>query len=69
MIAAFSILAGLGCGILFSKIAELVVANILNSDVGFAFEISGSALEMTVCWFAAIFLLILLNALRQIHLA
>ena len=34
MIAAFSILAGLGCGILFSKIAELVVANILNSDVG-----------------------------------
>lgn len=69
MIAAFSILAGLGCGILFSKNAELVVANILNSDVGFAFEISGAALEMTVCWFAAIFLLILLNALRQIHLA
>ena len=69
MIAAFSILAGLGCGILFSKIAELVVANILNSDVGFAFEISGAALEMTVCWFAVIFLLILLNALRQIHLA
>lgn len=69
MISIFSILAGLVCGILFSKAAELVMANILDTKTGFVFEISGEAIRLTVQWFIVIFVLILLNALRQIHLA
>lgn len=69
MIAVISVGIGLGCGILFSKVAELVVANVLNSNAGFGFQIKGTAVSFTVTWFAVIFVLILLNALRQIHLS
>lgn len=69
IIAAISMGAGLGCGILFSKAAELFMANVLGSTVGFAFQITADAIIMTVGWFGVIFVLILLNSLRQIHLA
>ncbi len=69
MISVFSILAGLLCGVLFSKAAELVMANILDTEAGFVFEISKDGISFTVRWFVIIFALILFNALRQIHLA
>ena len=57
------------CGILFSKLAELVMANILGGAVGFALAVEPAVILQTLTLFAVIFLLILLNSLRQIHLS
>ena len=35
MVSVISLVCGLGCGILFSKLAELCVANILENSVNF----------------------------------
>lgn len=67
IIAVTSIVLGLGCGVLFSKAAELFVSRILNSTVGFNFTVNKEALEMTLKWFGIIFILILLNSLYQIY--
>ena len=67
IIAVTSIILGLGCGVLFSKAAELFVSYILKDTVGFNFTINRTALFMTLKWFGIIFLLILLNSLRQIY--
>lgn len=69
IIAASSIILGLGCGLLFSKVAELFVSYILQDTVGFNFTINQSALFMTLKWFCMIFLLILLNSLRQVYMS
>ena len=55
IIAALSYLGGLFCGILFSKLAELVMTRLLHGSVSFGFSVDWSA--------------ILLNALRQIHVS
>ncbi len=67
IIAVTSIVLGLGCGVLFSKAAELLVSKLLNSTVGFNFTINKDALVMTLKWFGVIFVLILLNSLYQIY--
>ena len=67
IIAVTSIVLGLGCGVLFSKAAELLVSKLLNSTVGFNFTINKDALGMTLKWFGVIFVLILLNSLYQIY--
>lgn len=67
IIAVTSIVLGLGCGVLFSKVAELLVSKLLNSTVGFNFTINKDALGMTLKWFGVIFVLILLNSLYQIY--
>lgn len=68
-IAVISLAIGLFFGILFSKFAELVMVNILKLDVFYSFTIEWKAVGITVILFAAIFLLLLLNTLRQIRLA
>ena len=67
IIVVLSILIGLGCGVLFSKAAELLVSRILNSTVGFNFTINSEALGLTLKYFVIIFILILLNSLHQIY--
>ena len=67
IIAVTSIVLGLGCGVLFSKAAELLVSKLLNSTVGFNFTINKDALGMTLKWFGVIFVLILMNSLHQIY--
>lgn len=67
IIAATSIVLGLGCGVLFSKAAELLVSRILNSTVGFNFTVDKKALVMTLKWFGVIFSLILLSSLYQVY--
>lgn len=62
-------IVGLGCGILFSKFAELVASNILGENAAYEFTVSHEAIRETLIFFAVISLLITLNALRQIHLA
>ncbi len=58
---------GLVLGIALSKIAELCLVNILKQDVSFTFTVSVASVVRTLAVFAIIFLLILLNALRQVQ--
>lgn len=68
-IGAFSIAVGMALGVLFSKLAELVMVNIMSMDVIFGMTIDYKAIYYTVVLFAVIFFLILLNSLRQVHLS
>lgn len=63
-----SLVLGSGCGILFSKLAELFLVNIMQADVGYEFTPDFKAIFMAAVCYAVIFLLILFNTLRQIRL-
>ncbi len=64
-----SVVAGLGLGIAFSKLSELVTAQILQDSAVFGFSVELASIKNTLLIFAAAFALILLNSLRQIHLS
>lgn len=66
IVSVISILGGLFCGILFSKLAELLMLNILQLETSFSLSISFNSIGYTVVLFAVIFFLILLNTLKQI---
>ncbi|HIW74475.1 MAG TPA: ABC transporter permease [Firmicutes bacterium] len=66
--AAISFAGGLLGGILFSKLGELLMTRMLNGAASFAFTVDVRSVGVTLALFGAIFLLLLLNALRQIHL-
>ncbi len=68
MIAVIALVGGLGAGILFSKLAELGMVNILQSEVSFSLSLRPRSIVLTLEVFAVIFALLFLNALRQIHL-
>lgn len=68
-ITVVSLIGGLFCGILFSKAAELLLARMLGGKVSFSFTIGYLPIIEAVVLFAVIFFLILLNSLRQIHVA
>lgn len=68
-ITLISLAGGLFFGILFSKFSELIMVNILKLEADFTFTIEWTAVLQTVLLFAAIFLLLLINTLRQIHLS
>ena len=69
ILAVISLSGGLFCGILFSKVAELCMVRMLIGNIGFSFSIDVSSIIYTLVLFAVIFLLILLNTLRQIHVS
>ena len=52
----------------FPKLAELGMVNLVNGDITFSLSLGPDAILRTLLLFAVIFLLLLLNALRQIHL-
>lgn len=60
---------GLLLGILLSKLAELCVVNILQGAVAYDFYVDPGAIQAAFLVFAFIFVLILLNTLRQIHVS
>lgn len=60
---------GLTVGILLSKFSELCLLKLVHMETGFSMQIDWEALCKTVTLFAVIFLLLLLNALRQVRLA
>ncbi len=64
-----SVAAGLGLGIAFSKLSELITAKILGDEAVFGFTIEWRSVKNSVLLFAVAFALILLNSLRQIHLS
>lgn len=69
MIAAVSLSGGLLAGIALSKVAELGMVNLLQGDVNFSLTLEPEAIVQTLLLFSVIFLLLLLNTLRQIRLA
>lgn len=69
MVSVISLVCGLGCGILFSKLAELCVANILENSVNFVFAVEMESIWQSVLLFTVIYVLIYLNSLRQIHVS
>ncbi len=68
IISGISLAAGLFAGIVLSKLAELGMVNILAGNATFTMSIAPKAILQTLALFAVIFVLILLNTLRQIHL-
>lgn len=67
--AVLALAGGLAAGIVFSKFAELGMVNLLLGEITFSMKVDAEAAFETVRLFAVIFLLILLNGLRQIRLA
>ncbi|QSX05037.1 FtsX-like permease family protein [Sedimentibacter sp. zth1] len=69
IITIFSLIIGIIAGILFSKLALLLLLKILNFDVKFGFSLSIKSIISTTILFVFIFGLSFLNNLRQIHLS
>lgn len=69
IIGAIALMAGLFCGILFSKLAELCMVQLLGAEGSMAFYISMGSIRSAVVLFAVIFLILLLNGTRQIYKA
>lgn len=67
-IAVLSLISGILSGILLSKLMYLLLLKILHFDIRLGFEVSVPGIISTLILFSIIFVLILLNALRQIHL-
>lgn len=61
------VMIGIFAGFLFSKIAELVLVNIMDRQVNYRIYVDWRAVAIVLVTFAAIYLLILFNALWQIH--
>ena len=68
-VALLSLLSGLGAGILFSKLAQLIMLKLVSATASFSFHISGFAIFLTAGLFGGLFFLILLNSFRQVHVA
>lgn len=68
MIAAITLVVGLFCGVLFSKVAELALTRILDGGVTYTLTVELNSVVSTVVLFLVIFGLMFLNTLRQIHL-
>ena len=68
-VALISLAAGLALGIGLSKLSELLLVNLLGEKATLAFTVSGAALWQSVLFYAGVFLLIFLNALRQVCLS
>ena len=69
LVALISLTAGLGLGMLFSKLAELCLIHILNSKVTYSLSIAAHGVGETLAVFLAIFILILLVSLGRIRLS
>ncbi len=67
--ALISIGGGVLLGIVFSKLAELGLLNMIGSDVDFTLGVSAVAIIFTVELFGVIYLLIYLNAVIRINLS
>ena len=69
IIAAVSIFLGLAAGIAFSKFAELGMVNVMHGEVSYTLSVSLLAVRRSLEVFGTIFLLLLLNAIRQVRFA
>ena len=67
IIAVISIGTGLFAGIMLSKLAELGLVNIMRGDVTYDLSVSFLSVKRTVQVFGVIFILLLLNSIRQVQ--
>ena len=67
LIAAISIGTGLLAGIAFSKLAELGFVNIMHGEVHYTLYVSPLSIKRSVQVFGVIFVLLFLNAARQVR--
>lgn len=67
LVALCSISLGLAGGIAFSKLAEVAFINILHKEVDYRLSVSVPAVLYTAACFGTIFVLLLLNSLRQVR--
>lgn len=64
---AIAVLTGIVVGVLFSKLAELILVNIMDRQVNYRIYVEWRSVLTALLVFGAIYLLILLNSLRQIR--
>ena len=57
---------GLGMGILFSKLAEMLAVKMLRGGIVYEFSVNGYVIIVSLILFAVIFAMILINSLRQL---
>lgn len=69
IISVISIASGLLCGIIFSKLAELLMVNIMHVASDFSFNIEWTSVGQTAAVFFVIFALIMLNTMSQVSLS
>lgn len=67
--ALISLVTGILGGILFSKLAELVLVNIVHGKITYALTLSVDSIFSALILFSGIFALLFLNTLRQVHMA
>ena len=68
-VSLLSILAGLGCGILFSKLIYLFLSWAFGTEPPFGIEISPKAIFITLVLFGVLFFLTMFSNQMSIHLA
>ena len=66
-VAFIALAGGLTAGIVFSKLAELGMVNIMRLNVDYKLTVSWDSVRATLITFGAIFILLLLNSVRQVH--
>lgn len=64
-----SLVVGITCGVLFSKLAELALTKMLGGAASYTFNAEPKSIIHAMVYYAVIFLLILINSLHQIHLS
>lgn len=69
IIFAVSMTAGIGVGILFSKLAMLGAAKMLGEQAAVGFKVNPFVMVLALIFYGIIFFLILLNSLRQVFRA
>ena len=69
VLAALSLVVGIGLGILFSGVMFLVLGALLGASVSFRFFVPALALQWTAVLFAAIFLLTMCYNILQVRLS
>ena len=67
IVALIGLGGGLILGVLFSKLAELLLLNFVHADIDFTFRIEPEAIMYTLMIYAAIFLLLLIKSLIQVR--
>ncbi len=66
IITVITLPVGVALGILFSKIAELFLVNIIHGKVAFQFFVSGKSVSKTIVLFLLIFAVVLVRSIWQI---
>lgn len=69
IVTMISLISGLITGILFSKLGQLLMIRMLHKETTYTFSVEPKVVCITVLLFTGIFVLILLNSLRQIHIS